>query len=93
MTRSITIVNTSNWQNEDYEIEVIGQEKRLLQPGESMQFTPASGLTDQALQTGICEPVAIRKVGIIEPQPFRVPVGGVRRKDRPVVPKVSVTFE
>ena len=46
MTRSITIVNTSNWDGEDYEVRfetVVGgvETVRILRPGERCSFNPA----------------------------------------------------
>ena len=41
MTRSITIVNTSNWDGEDYLIGIPGVEGQVrMRPGESVEFTP-----------------------------------------------------
>ena len=46
MTRSITIVNTSNWPNEDYIVTAGSYGPQRLKPGESMQVTgqPIQGL-------------------------------------------------
>ena len=46
MTRSITIVNTSNWPNEDYVVTAGSFGPQRLKPGESMQVTgqPVQGI-------------------------------------------------
>lgn len=43
MTRSVTITNTSNWDHEDYSIDLgaDGEETITLKPGESIAFTPS----------------------------------------------------
>ena len=43
MTRSVTIVNTSNWDHEDYIVHTGDIEGTRLRPGEKMSFTPVSG--------------------------------------------------
>ena len=91
MTRSITIVNTSNWEHEDYKVTVHGTPYHL-KPGSSIEVTPA---TANSIQVEEAEPKPA--------QPFYVPtsvarhtregVSGVTRDDKQVFPKVVVTFE
>ena len=42
MKRSVTIVNSSSWENQDY-IVCRGDSRAKLRPGESVQFTPTDG--------------------------------------------------
>ena len=50
MTRSITIINTSNWDGEDYELymdykhnpEGVAPKKIVLKPGDSYSYNPAT---------------------------------------------------
>ena len=47
MTRSVTIVNTSNWEHEDYIVhgyEGHHPDGTRLRPGEKVTFTPTDGM-------------------------------------------------
>ena len=81
MTRSVTIVNTSNWDGEDYEIitKAKGSDeewlRHYLKPGESCKVVP--GVMD----------IEFRPAGMREDaRPFHLVVG--TRSDRQVFPFV-----
>lgn len=90
MTRSVTIVNTSNWDNEDYIITRkrtmdSDPETTTLKPGESLTISPG----DKEV-FGIEKSVPEGK----EPKPFSAPkVVGQRTKTVQLIPKVKVEFE
>ena len=68
MTRSITIVNTSNWDGEDYLIGIPGQEKQVrMRPGESVCFTPEQFTHENALSP-ICKPVELEPLRAERPR-------------------------
>ena len=88
MTRSVTIVNTSNWDNEDYIVKKEGwdgsEEEICLRPGESATFTPKDGKP-----VVLAESVPEGK----EPIPFyRQASKNGKRDDEQVWPCVEVTF-
>lgn len=99
MTRSLTIVNTSNHEGEDYEIKTPGLGDGVnLKPGESITFSPA--VTSKVLNPGFVDtkersPVSIRESGLERPKPFMSPTisESGKRKDRQVFPRVKVEFE
>ena len=102
MTRSITIVNTSNWDGEDYLIKIPGKEDQVrMRPGESVGFTPEQFMEDGALSP-TCRPVLLKAVEGATPTPFeqdwveedyaRWPKTGWRKRKQ-VFPKVQVTIE
>ena len=101
MTRSITIVNTSNWDGEDYLIEIPGSKESVrVRPGESVSFTPS---LDLQAANGSCSGIALREDEAGVPVPFEqdtveVFEGGKWpkvswRKRKQVFPKVRVTIE
>ena len=102
MTRSITIVNTSNWDGEDYLIGIPGLEDSIrMRPGESVEFTPTQVMQGGALST-VCKPVQLDAVEGKTPTPFEEdtietresswPKIGTRRREQ-VKPRVRVYFE
>ena len=104
MTRSITIVNTSNWDGEDYLIGIPGQENQVrMRPGESVCFTPAQVIMEGERLSPTCQPVELDAVEGGTPTPFEqdtveVFEGGKWpkvswRKRKQVFPKVRVTIE
>ena len=91
MTASITIVNTSNWDGEDFRIrpragQTLGEGTKL-RPGESMVLHPgieSDGDMELSLQKDFVELT----------KPIHAPgVIGRTRHDGQVCPKVRVTFE
>ena len=90
MTASITIVNTSNWDGEDFRIARL-EGSELLKPGDSVELHPHA--EEDSLN------INIRKEFAKEPKPIHAPgvqsrqYGGTRRHNGQVFPKVSVTFE
>ena len=105
MTRSITIVNTSNWDGEDYAVPVAGIEDLVyIRPGESVEFTPLldEHAKDSPGAEGSCHRIALREVVGKAPVPFEVdtieedstkwPKTGYRKRKQ-VFPKVRVTIE
>ena len=105
MTRSITIVNTSNWDGEDYLIGIPGVEGQVrIRPGESVTFTPLLDEhgADSPGAEGSCHRIALREDVEKAPVPFEVdmveedyakwPKTGYR-KSKQVFPKVRVTIE
>ena len=101
MTRSITIVNTSNWDGEDYLIEIPGIDGQVrMRPGESVCFTPEQFAEDIALSQ-TCKPLELIAVEGKTPTPFEKdtvveeaswPKSGTRKRKQ-VFPKVRVTIE
>ena len=99
MTRSITIVNTSNWDGEDYLIEIPGSKDSVrVRPGESVSFTPSLDLQGA---NGSCSGIALREDEGKTPTPFEQdtvveeaswPKSGTRKRKQ-VYPKVRVTIE
>ena len=83
MTRSITIVNTSNWDGEDYRIDPQdGYNKPVtLKPGESCQVFPKADGEQQPKM----DPVTPRG----KPVPFDLK--GIN--SRQVVPRIEVVFK
>lgn len=95
MTRSVTIVNTSNWEHEDYIVRASRQETephseeyrrpegQRLKPGESVTVFPREN-----------ETFAIDAVEDEKPEPFYAPtVEGRKLARSQVLPKVTVTLE
>ena len=104
MTRSITIVNTSNWDGEDYLIGIPGVEGQVrMRPGESVEFTPpqVQVMEGEALSHA-CQPVELDAVEEKTPMPFYKdtvveefsswPKIGTRRREQ-VKPRVRVYIE
>ena len=102
MTRSITIVNTSNWDGEDYLIGVPGVEGQVrMRPGESVEFTPTQVMEGGALSP-TCQPVELDAVEGKTPTPFHEdtietresswPKSGTRKRKQ-IFPKVRVYIE
>ena len=100
MTRSITIVNTSNWDGEDYLIGIPGSKDSVrVRPGESVRFTPSLDLQGA---NGSCSGIALREDEAGVPVPFEVdtveedyakwPKTGYRKRKQ-VFPEVRVTIE
>ena len=86
MTRSVTIINTSNWENEDYIINRENKDEHVpmvLRPGESYQFTPNIG-----------ERITFGESNVKEARPFHTPcvIGGILT-ERQVLPKVTVKID
>lgn len=82
MTHSITLVNTSNWDGENYKITGVGPTEVTLRPGEKIEFVPNGEVTFEQADV---EPTT----------PFITPGIGEdsgRRKDIQVTPKVMVYF-
>ena len=79
MTRSLMIVNTSNWEHEDYEVELQGwdgaKRKVLLKPSEYHVFTPGDGESI----------IGVRKVEEEKAVPYQL-------NGRQVLPEVHVGF-
>ena len=69
MTRSVTIVNTSNWEHEDVEVVVTGTDPEKV--GERAVLKPGDFVTAGPYTKG--QEVNVRMVGVEpqEPQPFR----------------------
>lgn len=88
MTASITIVNTSNWDGENFRItRKHGGESHVLKPGESTELHPEHGSDD---------PVDVQAQPEFdkETRPIYAPgVTGRTRHNEQVFPKVRVTFE
>ena len=94
MTRSITIVNNSNWDHEDFIIHAKPDNKdeynrlnyldgKKIAPGEKLTFTPVKGYT-----------ISFEEVEEKKPEPFTVPtIDGWRKTKKQVVPVVSVDFK
>ena len=87
MTASITIVNTSNWDGEDFRLEGEG----LLKPGDSVELHPEAG--EDSLNLNIRKEFAKEQKPIYAPGVESRQYGGTRRHNGQVFPKVSVTFE
>ena len=104
MTRSITIVNTSNWDGEDYLIGIPGVEGQVrMRPGESVEFTPPQvQVSDDGTLSPTCQPVELDAVEGETPTPFEKdtvveefsswPKIGTRRREQ-VKPRVRVYIE
>ena len=89
MTRSVTIVNTSNWDNEDDIVKKEGwhvkEEEIRLRPGETTTFTPKDG-APVVLAESVPEG--------IEPTPiYRKATRNGKRDDGQVWPCVKVEFD
>ena len=97
MTRSLTIVNTSNWEHEDYEIRLKNKQLKdeqldtvRLKPGEQMAFQP-----------DYVEVVSIHAIEEQDIKPFEEidmkheykQYSKTIRGTKQVIPKVTVTFE
>ena len=93
MTASITIVNTSNWDGEDFRVVREGEKgTRLLRPGEVLEIHPEHA-SDDPIELAV-HPEFSKKTAPIEvPQVVAYPEGGARRQNKQVFPKVRVTFE
>ena len=92
MTRSITIVNTSNWEREDYNVTVDGK-PYYLKPGSSVEVTPdtvGSVQIEEIEPTGMTVPFYLH--ASVE-RDAKDGVRGVKREDKQVFPKVTVSFE
>ena len=76
MTRSITIINTSNWKDEDYMVDT-PHGRVYLRPGESLTMTPPEASLDV--------PVHLSEPG--KPEPFIDKDEGVQ-----LTPHVHVTM-
>lgn len=89
MTRSVTIVNTSNWDNEDYMVEKLSfdnkREKIRLRPGEMVTFTPKNG-EDVRITESVPEGKEIEPI-------YRTATRAGKRDDGQVWPCVEVTFD
>ena len=102
MTRSITIVNTSNWDGENYAVEVPHTEAPvLIRPGESVRFTPTRAATDEGGLSPTCWPIQLDALEGKTPTPFEIdtveaveqwPKTG-ERKRKQAFPQVRVTIE
>ena len=95
MTRSVTIVNTSNWANEDYIIyrergvnlgEPAVGTSPILKPGESYQYTPYEGVKEKVSIDASTERG--------KPMPFNKPeLKEGKLVEKQVTLNVTVTFE
>ena len=93
MTASITIVNTSNWDGENFQVsQKFGGNSQLLKPGESTILNPPTGSGDaievRAVPAFDGETKPILAPGV-EPGEY----GVTKRHNNQVFPKVRVTFE
>ena len=91
MTRSVTIVNTSNWDNEVYYVDVVegeGDDQRVgtycLKVGEHVRLYPRE---DHVLRFREYTPETSPAAPFLDPQ-----VEDGKRKDRQVWPRVRVEF-
>ena len=84
MTRSITITNTSNWDEEDYRVRLVPDSSPVyLKPGESMKFYPQADIQVEEADSKKSEPFMV---------PSTVDSTG-RRRDKQVTPQVHIIFE
>ena len=88
MTRSITIVNNSNWDGEDYVLKSNvefgpGEMEVTLKPGEMRTLTPRKG-----------QEISFDAVDSKEPEPFYKPIIEENRLGRKqILPRVKVSLE
>ena len=89
MTRSVTVVNTSNWDGEDYIVKRVGFDNKLeetrLRPGEYFRFAPRDGQSVTLVEASDGGPVPFSAA--------QVKGGDVgKRADEQVWPRVKVEF-
>ena len=87
MTRSVTIVNSSNWDNEPLRIEQPGRKDIVLETGESVTFSLMIQLPE------VCQMKIVPIKGDKEPEPRRVVLAEDDDREMQLTPKVKVVWE
>ena len=77
MTRSVTIVNSSNWDGEDYAVKVGDGPKYFIEPGDKIMFCVYSKEI----------PISIIPLQSKEPEPFK------DKEGKQILPIVEVTWQ